>query len=274
MDNIVISLGLGVALIAALFFALYRFTHLRGYQTAGLVLAVTLLIFVPYSVINWAGADVFAIHLALYVIVPYGLGIITTQLESESGSKARRTRLHWAPMVMLVFFGIVATVNAILLTVATHGMPSQLIGILLPAPESQATHVTSGFPGTVARISERKEALAKPYLDQWERQRELGWEVQQGWLSPPATDAPALFQVRVRDQHGHPISDAAVQGHFLRISDFNLDQSVILDAVGGGLYQAEVWLPAAGRWDLLLQVEHPDGVFEQEAMTRVREARG
>jgi hypothetical protein len=35
MDNLVVSLGLGVALIAALFFLIYRFTSLRGYPTAG-----------------------------------------------------------------------------------------------------------------------------------------------------------------------------------------------------------------------------------------------
>ena len=274
MENLVVTLGVGVALIAALFFVIYRFTGLRGYQTAGLVFAITMIVFIPLSVLTWSGADVFAIHLALYVIVPYGLGIITTQLEGERGGKAKRGRLHWAPLVILVFFGIVATVNAILLSVATHGLPERFIGVLLPQPESRATEVTSGFPGTVARISERKEALAAPYFEQIREQRLLGWQVHQGWKSRPEAGKPALFQVRVLDRDGRPISDAGIEGQFLRVSDFNLDQSFAMRPVGGGLYEAEVTLPVPGRWDLLLRVHRGDDTHEQQASTRVRETRG
>ena len=76
------------------------------------------------------------------MIVPYGLGIITTQQESQRAKDARRGRLHWAPMIILAFFGVVATVNALLISFATHGMPSHLVGVLLPEPQSQATEVT------------------------------------------------------------------------------------------------------------------------------------
>lgn len=276
MENLVVSLGVGVALIAALFFSIYRFTGLRGYQAAGLVLAVTMVVFVPYAVINWAGADVFAIHLALYVIVPYGLGIITTQQEAEHGGKVRRGGLHWAPMTILIFFGVVAAVNAIVLSFATHGMPSHLVGVLLPKPQGQATEITSGFPGTVARISERKEALAtgSSYLEVMRRQQHLGWQVQQGWLSRPAAGEPAVFQVRLTDRDGRPISGAAIEGQFMRVSDFHLDQSFTMRPVGSGLYQAEVTLPVPGRWDLLFRVRDGEDVYEQQASTRVRESRG
>ncbi|AGA31909.1 FixH family protein [Thioalkalivibrio nitratireducens DSM 14787] len=274
MDNLVVSLGLGVALIAALFFLIYRFTRLRGYQTAGLVLAITMIVFVPLSVLSWSGADVFAIHLALYVIVPYGLGIITTQIEGERGTKAKRGRLHWAPMTILAFFGVVATVNAVLLSWANNGMPTQLVGVFLPEPQSQASEVTSGFPGTVARIGERKEALAVDYVTHLRQQRELGWQVYQGWRSRPTAGEPALFQVRVLDRDGEPISDAAIEGEFMRVSDFSLDQSFAMRPVGGGLYEAQVALPAAGRWDLLFRVQRGDEVHEQQASTSVRATRG
>ena len=274
MENLAVSLGVGVALITGLFFLIYRLTRLRGYQTAVLVFAITLLVFIPFSVLNWAGADVFAIHLALYVIVPYGLGIITSQQEGEHGTKSRSGGLHWAPITILIFFGIVATANAILLSLATHGMPSQFIGVLLPQPQSQATGITSGFPGTVARISERKEALATGYFDSMREQRELGWQVHQGWQSRPEVGQPAVFQVRVLDREGRPISDAVIAGEFMRVSDFNLDQVFAMRPVGGGLYQAEVTLPAPGRWDLLFHVRHGEHTHEQQASTRVRESRG
>lgn len=275
MENLVVSLGGGVALIAALFFLVYRFTSLRGYQSAALIFVVSMIVFIPYSILNWAGADVFAIHLALYVIVPYGLGIITTQQESQRAKDARRGRLHWAPMIILAFFGVVATVNALLISFATHGMPSHLVGVLLPEPQSQATEVTSGFPGTVARVSARKEALAEgsSYLRTMREQRRLGWEVRQGWLSRPEAGEAAVFQVRVTDRDGHPITNAAIEGQFMRASDFNLDQSFSMRAVGGGLYQAEVTLPAPGSWDLLFRVRSGEDTFEQQASTRVRESR-
>lgn len=273
MENIVVTLGAGVFLVTALFFLLYRLTRLNGYQTAGLVLALTLLIFIPYSVLNWAGADVFALHFALYVIVPYGLGMITTQLEGETGAKARVGRLHWFPVTLIVFFGIVATVNATLLTWATKGMPPGLVGVFLPEPQSRASHVTSGFPGTVARISERKEALAVPYFERIERQTALGWQVQQGWRSRPEMNQPAVFQVRLTDRDGRPLSNAVVQGDFMRVSDFRLDQRIQLAPVGQGFYEAVVILPAPGRWDLLLTIEHGGERFEQQASTRVRELR-
>ncbi|TVP84450.1 MAG: nitrogen fixation protein FixH [Thioalkalivibrio sp.] len=275
MENLVVSLGGGVALIAVLFFLIYRFTSLRGYQTAAVVFVITMVVFIPYSILNWASADVFAIHLALYVIVPYGLGIITTQQESEGGKGARRGRLHWAPMIILAFFGVVATVNALMLSFATHGMPSHLVGVLLPEPQSQATEVTSGFPGTVARISERKEALAtgSSYIDVMRRQQGLGWEVRQGWLSRPEAGETAVFQVRVSDGDGRPITNAAIEGQFMRVSDFNLDQSFAMQPVGGGLYQVEVKLPAPGRWDLLFRVRNGEDTFEQQASTRVRAGR-
>ncbi len=271
MDNLVVSLGLGVALIATLFFLLYRFTSLRGYPTAGLVFAITMVVFIPFSVLTWSSADVFAIHLALYVIVPYGLGIITTQLESESGSKAKRGRLHWFHLTLIGFFGVVATVNAILLSVATHGMPPQFVGVFLPAPQSQATQVTSGFPGTVARISERKEALAVGYFDQMRVQREVGWEVEQGWVRRPTAGEPALFQIRVQDRDGRPVSDAVIEGQFMRVSDFNIDQDFAMQPLGNGLYQVEVTLAAAGRWDLLFRVRQGGHTHEQQASTRVRD---
>jgi hypothetical protein len=201
MENLVITLGVGVALITGLFFLIYRITSLRGYQTAGLLFAITMLVFIPYSVLNWAGADVFAIHLALYVIVPYGLGIITTQQEATHGEGQTRS----APLGAddhPVFFGIVATANAILLSVATHGMPSQFIGVLLPQPQSQATEVTSGFPERWRVSASARRPWRPATIDSMREQRTVGWQVHQGWQSRPEVGEPAVFQVRVLDRDG------------------------------------------------------------------------
>ena len=272
MNNLVLTLGLGSAALALLFALIYRFTRLRAYHTAALVVAVMLFVFIPASILNWHGADVFAIHLALYVIVPYGLGIIFTQKEGEAGNgeKGAFGRLHWAPMVLVGFFTIVASVQAVLITLANNGMPQRFIGTLLPAPENPAERVTSGFPGTVAGIQERDQALAVDRMTVLKEQRQLGWQMRQGWLERPVEGEPATLQVEVRDAQGQPIMDAEITGAFMWLADERRDQAFAMQYQGDGLYQAEVNLPAPGRWELRYFVEHDGQRVEQQARTRVR----
>ena len=274
MDSLVLSLGLGVGAAMVLFFILYRFTRLRAYQVSLTVLAAVLLVFIPVSIVFWPGADVFAIHLALYVITPYGLGIIMSQLENQKVRDSRQTgrpRIHWAPATIVGFFIVIATVNGILVTLAHQGMPSGMVGRLLPEPRSGAEQVTSFFPGTAAHISHKNQALAQKYMEQARIQAERGWQVRQGWLEAPRLDKDSIFQVKVTDRTGAPISRAQVMGEFMRPSDERLDQPFQMTEIGPGLYQAQLRFPAPGRWDLLLQVRQGENLHEQRAVTSVRE---
>ncbi|MGM0554407.1 MAG: FixH family protein [Pseudomonadota bacterium] len=272
MNNLVLTLGLGSAVLALLFALIYRFTRLRAYHTAALVVAVMLFVFIPASILNWHGADVFAIHLALYVIVPYGLGIIFTQKEGEAGNgeKGAFGRLHWAPMVLVGFFTIVASAQAVLITLANNGMPQRFIGTLLPEPENPVQRVTSAFPGTVAGIQARDQALAIDRISELEEQRQLGWKLRQGWLQRPVEGEPAILQVEVRDAQDRPIGGAEITGAFMWLADERQDQDFAMEYRGEGLYQVEVRLPAPGRWDLRYFVEHDGQRVEQQARTRVR----
>ncbi|WP_019625145.1 FixH family protein [Thioalkalivibrio sp. ALJT] len=272
MSNLVISLGLGSMALALLFGLIYKFTGLKAYNTSALVVAIMLFVFIPASILTWQGADVFAIHLALYIIVPYGLGIIFTQKEAEAtdGGKAKLGRLHWAPMVLVGFFTIIASVQAVLITLAHNGMPQQFIGTLLPTPDNPAEKVTSGFPGTVSGIQERDQALAVHRISELQEQRELGWQVRQGWDEDPVQGETARLLVEVRDAEGRAISDAAISGAFLWVADARQDQTFDMQPVGDGLYQVEVQLPSPGRWEVRYFVEHDGHRLEQQARTRVR----
>ncbi|WP_018867756.1 MULTISPECIES: FixH family protein [unclassified Thioalkalivibrio] len=274
MSNLVITLGVGTAALAILFALIYRFTRLKAYSTSAVVVALMLFVFIPYSILTWQGADVFAIHLALYIIVPYGLGIVFTQkeAEAESGGKAKIGRLHWAPLVLVGFFTIVASVQAVLITLAHNGMPQQFIGSILPEPENRAEQVTSAFPGTVAGMESRKQALAVHRVSELQAQREKGWQVRQGWVERPTEGEAATLQVEVRDADGVPINDASIRGIFMWLADERRDQGFEMQHMGEGLYQVEVALPAPGRWDLRFQVQRDDQLLEQQARTRVRSA--
>ncbi|SIT68655.1 Nitrogen fixation protein FixH [Ectothiorhodosinus mongolicus] len=274
MDSLVLSLSSGVAAAALLFFVLYRFTQLRAYQVSVTVLVAVMLVYIPISIVFWQGADVFAIHFALYFITPYGLGMIMSQLESQKARGEKpgfRIRFHWAPATIIGFFMVIATVNGILLTVAHQGMPSNLVGRILPEPRSGGQEVTSFFPGFAAHISTRNQALAVTYLEQAQIQAERGWQVRQGWIEVPRRDEPAVFQVEVVDRYGDPVRGAYVSGEFMRPSDERRDQEFQMREVGPGVYQVELTLTMPGRWDLLLQVVRGSELHEMRSYTAVRQ---
>ncbi|WP_018936024.1 FixH family protein [Thioalkalivibrio sp. ALJ24] len=275
MSNLVITLGLGSAALALLFFLIYKFTRLRAYHASAVVVAIMLFVFVPASILTWQSADVFAIHLALYIIVPYGLGIVFSQKEAEAASgKAHIGRLHWAPMVIVGFFTIIATVQAVLITLAHNGMPDRFIGTLLPEPDAPVERVTSAFPGLVDGFEDRDQALAVHRMTELEQQAARGWEIRQGWVSEPQRGETETLRVEVRDGNGRPLEGAEVSGTFLWLPDHRQDQRFDMREEGDGFYEIDVALPEAGRWDLRFFVQHEGVQVEQQARTRVHDRSG
>lgn len=272
MDNLIVSLGAGVALCFFAFALIYRFTRLRSYQVSLTVIVAMLCVFLPVQIVFWQGVDVFAIHLALFVITPYGLGIITAQWEAARGT--RRTGgqwFHWAPATIVAFFLVIAAVDATIITLANNGMPGGLVGRILPEPRSGAEQVTSFFPGTVANDYFKKEPLFNEHLARLDAQEARGWEVRQGWLGRPVLGREAVFQVKVTDAEGRPLSDAHVEGQFARPSDERQDRTVRFIPVSPGVYQAHLALPMPGAWEVRLRVERDGNIHEQRGMTSVRE---
>ena len=272
MDNLVITLGGGVAILFLAFAFIYRFTQLRSYQVSLVVIVAMLCVFFPLQIIFWQGMDVLAIHLALFIITPYGMGIVTAQWESSRGTMRRDgSWFHWAPATIVAFFLVIATVDATIISLANNGMPSNLVGRILPEPRSGAQHVTSHFPGTVANDYYKKEPLFNEYLDRLAEQEARGWQVSQGWLGRPKLGQETVFQVKVTDAEGEPLTDARVEGWFARPSDERQDRTVWLQAVKPGIYQAPVALDLPGAWEVRLRVEHGGDVHEQRGVTSVRE---
>jgi nitrogen fixation protein FixH len=272
VDNLILTLGAGVAIAFLAFVFIYRFTELRGYQVSLVVIVAMLCVFLPLQIVFWQGMDVFAIHLALFIITPYGLGIITAQWEAARGLSNRGGRwFHWAPATLVAFFLVIATVDATIISLANHGMPSGLVGRILPEPRSGAEHVTSHFPGTVANDYFRKEPLFNEHLARMAEQDERGWEVRQGWLGTPRLGRETVFQVKVVDAQGMPLDGARVEGQFARPSDERQDHTIRFQSVEPGIYQAPVTLQMPGAWEVRLRVERGEDVHEQRGITSVRE---
>lgn len=274
MTDILFSLLGGVIGIAVGFVLLYRFSRLDGKMVAVVAALLVIGITMPVMIVKWPGADVFAIHIAVYLVTVYVLGIISSQRDAQRDSGGNGRWFHWGPAAIVIFFMVVIAVNSFYILLAQKGVDNEVTRWLLPEPRSGG-EVRSQFPGTVARDFRKHQGEFNQFQTRIQEQQARNWQVQKGWLGEARAAAPARFKLRVTDRDGTPIQDAQVSGVFLRPGDSQLDQSFAMQALSGepGSYLAELVLPEAGRWELLLQVRQGDNLHEIKATTRVEAAR-
>ncbi len=265
-----LALPLGVGTEVLVFVFLYRFTPLSGNQGAVIVAFLALAVTLPYSLLHWPGGDVLAMHIALYLVTAYVLGIVAYSRERrrEVEGELSGRWFHWGPAVIVLFFTFVVLLNGVMVVLSQQGLPDALAAWMLPKKTDQS-EVTSAFPGTVSRDFQKKEALYNEYLEQVRVQEERGWQVRKGWLSKPKAGMPAEFQVSVQARDGSPVLGATVRGSFLRPSDKRLDQHFTLAEKDTGIYRATIVLPVPGLWELALRIERGEDVHEVHATTEV-----
>ena len=263
MTDLLLSLALGVGAILLANLGLIRFARLSARQAAATIALITLGLYVPYAILRWPGGDVFALHLAIYLLASLACGMLLGRRASSQG-------LHWGPALIGGFFIVVVVLGAVFIAVAEHGLSPTLFRWLLPEAGSQRD-VTSMFPGVISHDFHKKEALYNEYLQQVERQRQRGWQIQKGWLAEPVASEPVVFRVVARTRAGEPLTGATVTGRFLRPSTSTLDVAFELAEREPGVYEAPLTLPAAGAWNLVLQVRQGDKLHEIRANTQVED---
>lgn len=265
MNDLLFSLALGAGLVALAILGLIRFARMSAKQAAaGMALAV-IGFYTPYSIVRWPGGDVFAIHLAFYLLTAFACGVL---LNARAGGK----NLHWGPVVISGFFIVVAVLGAVFVSVAERGLTPWFERRLLP--ETAGRHeTTSFFPGVISHDFQQKETLYNEYLQQVERQRERGWRIQKGWLHDPIVNEPAIFRVAVQTREGEPVSGATVAGQFLRPSSSRQDVAFNLVEHAPGVYETELKLPLAGNWNLVLHIRKGEDIHEVRAPTRISDRR-
>lgn len=263
MTDLLLGLALGVGAILLANLGLIRFARLSARQAAATVALITLGLYVPYGILRWPGGDVFALHLAIYLLASLTCGLLF-------GARAGGRGLHWGPAVIGGFFIVVVVLGAVFVAVAEHGLSPALFHWLLPEARTQR-EVSSVFPGVISHDFHKKEALYNQYLQQVERQRQRGWQIQKGWLTEPVAGEPTVFRVAARTRAGEPLAGATVIGRFLRPSGSALDVAFELTEREPGVYEAVLKLPAAGAWNLVLQVRQGEDLHEIRASTTVVE---
>lgn len=270
MTDLLSSLIGGAALIALANWLLGRFTRLGPHLAGAVVALATLGIYVPWAILDWPGGDLFAIHVAIYLVVSAIFALVGGARPALAGA----ARFPLGPSVIVGFFVLLVAADSVFVTLAERGLSSPLARLLLPPTAEDARVVNSGFPGVMSHDFQKKEELYNRYLEQVERQRARGWQVQKGWVSDPHAGEAARLQIAVTDRDGRPLRGALVRGEFLRPADSRLDLDFEMDEVDAGVYRAAVTLPAPGTWNLVLEIRKGEDLHEVRASTRVRAGGG
>ena len=268
MTDLLYSLLGGIALIVLVFVAFYRFSKLPGKMVAVVVAFLVSGTYVPISIFIWPGADVFAIHIAIYLVTVYVLGIISSQRDARKREGQSGFGFHWAPAAIVIFFLLVITADSIFIVMAQKGVSKDVANWLLPKPQAGG-EISSYFPGTVSHDYHEKEDQYNQYLKRFKEQQERDWRVRKGWLVDPVEGKSALFRVEIKDNHGKPLQSAKVTSKFLRPANSRLDQSFNLQEIEAGVYQGSLVLSEPGKWDLVLVINKDNNLHEIRATTTV-----
>ncbi len=265
---LVATLGFGSLLAFSLFFLFFKVMRWGGKISALATAASMLLVYVPLAVTHWEGIDVFAIHFAFFMMIPYGLGIITgvhEERREREGKDSIEKGMHWIPSLIVIFFITIAIVDSFIISSATGGLDTALAKILLPKASGKniSQNISSKFTGAVANDHQDEEKRFDRYVLKLKKQRERGWIIQGGWdTPPPMVNQASLFTFIAKDKTGEPITGATVTTEFRRSSDMKKDTLIPFDEIGAGIYSASVALPLAGCW--IMRVLVVKGVNEHE----------
>ncbi|MDH5518178.1 MAG: FixH family protein [Gammaproteobacteria bacterium] len=260
MPDLLTSLGTGVAAAIFIFVVLYKVLHFSAARSGLISAGIVLSVYIILAIIFWPGGDVFSIHLAIFGVVPYMLGMISHYREQALDSEQRKKWFHWIPALFFVFFFVVVVVNMTLVSLSTSGMSSEMLQWLLP--KQKGAQYTSQFPGVISHDYQEKEALYNEYLENLKRQKQRGWKIKQGWLVSPEQNKAAIFQIEARDKNGHIISGLDISLKFLRPSDFRHDKEFKMHEVLDGIYQQSVKFEFPGNWNVVIVMKKDNEVHE------------
>lgn len=267
MGELFYSLVGGIIVIALVFLLLKRVSRLSGKSTALVMALIVTGLYVPYSILFWKGGDVFAIHIAMYLVTVYVLGIIVSARDSNKDGKGKA--FHWAPALIILFFMVVIGVDSVFITLAQKGVSPQLAEWILPKSET-SEQVSSYFQGTVKHNYHQKKGQYDAYISQMEAQKKRGWIIKKGWVEDPVVNQPAIFKVSVFDKNNKPIEQARVEGIFMRPGNTKKDLPFRMKEAGNGNYQVSTTLSEPGQWRLILNIYKDNFVHEVKAKTTIK----
>lgn len=225
----------GLLIVVAIFFTGRRF-GLSHYWSGILSGSLPFLAYLGYSARHWPGGDVLAIHLVVFMATAGVMGVF-------GNAQRKKEKMHWAPKAFIIFFSLLVVFNAVLLSVATHGLPAALTSWILPNPDQEK--VNTVFPGIVPHD---RNKLYESHQKRVEQQRQLGWKVEIDGLDQLKAGQPTQLVLKAVDKQGGVIiPDQATVG-FWRMANSKDDHRTAFKPGADGRPVAEIVLSAPGRW--------------------------
>lgn len=272
--NLVITLGIGSLLAFSLFFIYFKILHWGGKIAALATAASMLLIYVPLAITHWSGLDVFAIHFAFFMMIPYGMGIITgvhEERRARDGEDSVKKGIHAIPASIIVFFILLAVVDSVIISFATGGLGGGLAQLLLPESKSEdiGEKISSRFTGAVSNDMQDEERQFDAYVEKLKKQKARGWKITGGWNNTPEVNKTETFHLNVKDKLGREIEGAQVSVEFRRSSDMSFDLPIILEETEKGRYAKAVQLPLVGCWSMKILIIKNDDEHEIKGETEI-----
>jgi nitrogen fixation protein FixH len=221
------------------------------------------MIYGSIAILDWPGGDVFAIHIALYLLSVYGMWIVTSQ-------KRGKSKFHWAPVTIFLFFGVIIVTDSVLVLLAENGMSNAWVKRVLPEPSSSG-NVHSIFPGTVSHDFREKTAQFNIYQEKRRHQKELGWSIKLGWKNEAQAGVRNTLYVEIKDAQGRFLENAKVTARFMYPADMNLDQIHKLTTDKSGLYATDLTLMNPGDWGMILNIQHGPDQYEMRTRTTIHQ---
>lgn len=249
----------GMLAVMLLFFAARRL-RLSSYWSAVLAGLLPFLAYLAYSLKHAQGGDVLAIHLVVFMATAAVLGVF-------SATKKKQEKMHWGPKIIIGFFIFLAVLNAVLLSIATHGLPQWVSGLVLPSEDRTPVHTV--FPGV---IPHDRNKLYEPHQQQVEQQRNLGWQVEVEGLDELVAGTRRTLTLKLHDAKGEPVAADRVMFGFWRMANSQDDRTMRLLPTTAGVYQGEVLLGDAGRWVVEIHIERGTDVYHTKKSLLVDEA--
>lgn len=122
----------GLIAVVILYFVARR-AGLPNFWSALLSGGVPFLAYLVYCLKYGFHGDVLTIHLVVYWATAAVLGVFANAQKS-------RSKMHWAPKVLMSFFGTLVILMALFLSISMHGLPAWVSGWLMPNTDHHAIH--------------------------------------------------------------------------------------------------------------------------------------
>ena len=243
----------GLILAAIIYFGL-KLAGVTNYWRGVISGLIPTMAYIAYSMVDWRGAEVVSMHVAVYVATATVLTLLGSRKADDNKP------LHWIPKVITGFFVVLFVIMANLMYISTRGIPSSVAKWMLPRAENVEVH--TAFPGVVAH-EEDAAAAVNQHLKQLERQRKLGWQVELIGLRDLKPNQESLLKVRIRDRQQLPLDGAKISVSLLRPATAKEDhKGIVMAAVGGGEYQAPLMLPQPGLWVAVVDVVQGQDAYQ------------